>query len=69
MQMLDVAVWSSFLAFVLGLLALDLGVFHRETRAIRTGEALAWAGFYVALALLDYGGSEIAAGQIAVRVP
>ena len=52
MQMLDVAVWSSFLAFVLGLLALDLGVFHRETRAIRTGEALAWAGFYVALALI-----------------
>jgi len=27
------------------------------------------AGSYVALALLDYGGSEIAAGQIAVRVP
>jgi tellurite resistance protein TerC len=52
MQMLDVAVWSSFLAFVLGLLALDLGVFHRETRAIRTGEALAWASFYVALALI-----------------
>ena len=49
--MLDVAVWAGFLAFVLGLLALDLGVFHRETRAIRTGEALAWAGFYVSLAL------------------
>jgi tellurite resistance protein TerC len=51
MQMLDVAVWAGFLAFVLGLLALDLGVFHRETRAIRTGEALAWACFYVSLAL------------------
>ena len=49
--MLDVAVWAGFLAFVLGLLALDLGVFHRENRAIRTGEALAWAGFYVSLAL------------------
>jgi len=51
MQVLDVAVWAGFLAFVLGLLALDLGVFHREIRAIRTGEALAWAGFYVSLAL------------------
>ena len=51
MQVLDIAVWAGFLAFVLGLLALDLGVFHRESRAIRTGEALAWAAFYVALAL------------------
>ncbi len=51
MHVLDIAVWAGFLAFVLGLLALDLGVFHRESRAIRTGEALAWAGFYVTLAL------------------
>jgi tellurite resistance protein TerC len=51
MQVLDIAAWAGFLAFVLGLLALDLGVFHRESRAIRTGEALAWAGFYVTLAL------------------
>jgi tellurite resistance protein TerC len=51
MHLLDIAVWAGFLAFVLGLLALDLGVFHRESRAIRTGEALAWAGFYVTLAL------------------
>jgi len=51
MQVLDIAAWAGFLAFVLGLLALDLGVFHRESRAIRTSEALAWAGFYVTLAL------------------
>jgi tellurite resistance protein TerC len=51
MQLLDVVVWGSFLAFVLGLLALDLGVFHRETRVIRLGEALAWSGFYLSLAL------------------
>jgi tellurite resistance protein TerC len=51
MHLLDIAVWAGFLAFVLGLLALDLGIFHRESRAIRTGEALAWAGFYVTLAL------------------
>ena len=51
MQLLDVVVWAGFLLFVLILLALDLGVFHRQTRAIRSGEALAWAGFYVSLAL------------------
>jgi tellurite resistance protein TerC len=51
MHLVDIAVWAGFLAFVLGLLALDLGVFHREVRAIRTGEALAWAAFYVTLAL------------------
>ncbi len=51
MHVLDIAVWAGFLAFVLGLLALDLGVFHRDSRAIRTSEALAWAGFYVTLAL------------------
>lgn len=51
MQLFDVVVWAGFLGFVLTLLALDLGVFHRETRAIRSGEALAWAAFYVSLAL------------------
>src|SRR5512147_3146885 len=51
MQLLDVVVWAGFLFFVFTLLALDLGVFHRQTRAIRSGEALAWAGFYVSLAL------------------
>ena len=51
MDLLDVVVWAGFLVFVLTLLALDLGVFHRETRAIRSGEALAWAAFYVSLAL------------------
>ncbi len=51
MQILDVVVWAGFLGLVFTLLALDLGVFHRESRAIRSGEALAWAAFYVSLAL------------------
>jgi tellurite resistance protein TerC len=51
MQFFDVVVWGAFLAFVLTLLALDLGVFHRETRAIRFGEALGWAGFYFSFAI------------------
>jgi len=51
MQILDVVVWAGFLGLVFTLLALDLGVFHRETRAIKSGEALAWAAFYFSLAL------------------
>ncbi|MDR7520689.1 MAG: hypothetical protein QN123_14125, partial [Armatimonadota bacterium] len=44
--------WAGFMLFVLGMLALDLGVFHRKAHAIGTREALAWSGFWVALALV-----------------
>ena len=49
--MLDALPWVTFLAFVLVLLALDLGVFRRQVHAIRLGEALAWSAFYVSLGL------------------
>lgn len=32
--------WSSFSVFVLGMLALDLGVFHRKSHAVSVKEAL-----------------------------
>jgi tellurite resistance protein TerC len=48
--------WAGFVAFVLVLLALDLFVLHRKPHAVRTGEALAWVGVYVSLALLFCGG-------------
>jgi len=44
--------WGAFTLFVLGLLALDLGVFHRKAHAIGTREALGWSLFWIALALL-----------------
>jgi TerC family integral membrane protein len=43
--------WGAFNLFVLALLALDLGVFHRRARAPTMGEALAWTAGWVALAL------------------
>ncbi len=43
--------WVAFLGFVLGMLALDLGVFHRRDRVTRPREALAWSAFWIALAL------------------
>ena len=43
--------WAGFVAFVVAMLALDLGVFHRRARAVGTREALLWSGVWVALAL------------------
>lgn len=41
-----------FLVFIVVMLALDLGVFHREAHEVSMPEALAWTGFWVTLALL-----------------
>jgi len=43
--------WTSFIALILALLALDLGVFHRKAHAPTLAEALAWSGFWISLAL------------------
>jgi len=44
--------YAGFVAAVLGFLALDLGVFHRDAHPVRFREALAWCATWVALALL-----------------
>ena len=43
--------WGGFTAFVLAMLALDLGVFHRKAHEVRFREALTWSIVWVALAL------------------
>ncbi|MEO7319479.1 MAG: TerC family protein [Chthoniobacteraceae bacterium] len=45
-------VWVGFTIFVLMMLALDLGVFHRKSHTVGMKEALAWSGAWIALALL-----------------
>ncbi len=51
--MSDTAIlWISFNAFVLGMLALDLGVFHRKSHEVSVKEALLWTGAWIVLALL-----------------
>lgn len=45
-------IWGVFLAFVLGMLALDLGVFHRKSHEVGVKEALIWSGVWVGLALV-----------------
>jgi tellurite resistance protein TerC len=48
--------YAGFTALVLGLLALDLGVFHREAHEVRFREAAAWTVVWVALGLAFAGG-------------
>src|SRR5512133_731741 len=42
--------WAGFIAVVLVLLALDLGVFHREDRPVPAREALSWVVVWAVLA-------------------
>ena len=44
--------WIGFTLFVLLLLALDLGIFHRKAHTVRVREALLWTGIWIALALI-----------------
>jgi len=44
-------VWIAFNGFVLAMLALDLGVFHRTSHEVKLREALVWSAVWVALAL------------------
>jgi tellurite resistance protein TerC len=44
--------WVGFNVFVLVLLALDLGVFHRKAHAVSMKEALTWSIIWISLSLL-----------------
>ncbi len=44
--------WIGFLVFVIAMLAIDLGVFHRKAHAVGAREALAWSSVWIALALI-----------------
>jgi tellurite resistance protein TerC len=43
--------WLAFNLFVLGMLALDLGVFHRKAHEVSLREAGVWSAVWIALAL------------------
>src|SRR5919197_940445 len=44
--------WVGFNLFVLAMLALDLGVFHRKAHAVSVKEATLWSVVWIALAML-----------------
>ena len=44
--------WVAFHVFIFAMLALDLGVLHREHREVSIKEALVWSAIWIVLALL-----------------
>jgi tellurite resistance protein TerC len=54
--------WVGFTGFVLVMLALDLGVFHRQAHAVGWREALGWSIFWITLALVFNLGIYLYAG-------
>jgi len=59
----SVWLWIGFTLFVLAVLALDLGVFHRRAHAVSFKEALGWTTVWVTLALLFGAGVWRLAGK------
>ena len=44
--------WIAFLLLVIGMLALDLGVFHKEDKIISVKEAFLWTGIWISVSLV-----------------
>ena len=55
--------WIAFNIFVLGMLALDLGVFHRKAHAVSIKEAGLWSVIWVSLAMVFNAGIYFLWGQ------
>lgn len=55
--------WVIFNAFVIGMLVLDLGVFHRHAHAVSVKEAAIWSVVWISLALLFNYGLYLFAGS------
>jgi len=51
-EQMPIWIWVAFNLFVLAMLALDLGVFHRKSHAVGMKEALSWSAAWISLALL-----------------
>ncbi|HNM79296.1 MAG TPA: TerC family protein [Tepidiformaceae bacterium] len=54
--------WALFLAFIVGMLALDLGVFHRNAHEVSRREALAWSAAWIGLAIVFNAGVYLVRG-------
>lgn len=55
--------WVLFTLFVLALLAIDLGVFHRQAHAVSLREATVWSAVWIALGLAFGAGVFAVSGQ------
>lgn len=52
MEPVSLWLWAGFNLFVLAMLALDLGVFHRHAHVVSVREASIWSAVWIALALV-----------------
>jgi len=52
MEISKILLWSGFSIFVLGMLLLDLLVFHRKSHEVKLKEALLWSAVWISLALV-----------------
>ncbi len=50
------ALWLGFNLFVVAMLAMDLGLFHRKEHAVSPKEAGIWTGVWITLSMLFCGG-------------
>jgi len=48
----SLGLWLGFVAFVVAMLAVDLGIFHRKAHVIGVREALLWSAVWISCALL-----------------
>ncbi len=47
----SMAAWIGFIVFILGLLGLDLGVFHKKSHSVGFKESILWSVVWIALAM------------------
>lgn len=55
--------WAGFIAFVLAMLVIDLGIFNRKAHTIKMKEALIWCTIWISLAALFCIGTYIYKGH------
>lgn len=49
---MTIPVWIAFLVFIVAMVALDLGVFHRKDSVMTVRQSLTWSGVWIGMALL-----------------
>ncbi len=59
-----VYVWIGFIAFVLLMLALDLGIFHRKSHEVKIKEALIWSVVWISMAMVFNYGIYVFMGEV-----
>ncbi len=63
MQDTSLWLWVGFNAFILAMLAVDLGLFHRRAHEVSLREATVWSAVWMALALLFNAGIYVFRGK------